>query len=209
MYPNNQQPQAPPLGQQPAPNQYDFIYGSPAPKKSLASGSMKGRIIILAIGLVILLVVFLVIMSLLGRAGKAQTQKYTEIAQRQTEIIRLATIGEKKSRSSETRSFAITAQLTLSTSQSEMTKVVEKNGVSAKELTKQLSASKNTKSDQALDEAEKNNRFDQTFIELITSELNNYKIQLNSASSGATKSDSAVLENAFNQANTLVPETKK
>ena len=205
MYPNNQQSQAPLPPQQPEPNPYDFIYGTPAKKKSLAPGGMKGRIIVVAVILVVLIILFVVVMSFLGSAGKARTQKYTELAQRQTEIIRLATIGEQKSTSLETKSLAITTRLSVSSSQSEMSAVIEKNGVSAKALSKQLTASKNSKSDEALAEAERNNRFDETFTQLITTEINNYKIQLNSAASGATKSDTAVLQKAFSQANTIIP----
>lgn len=207
MYPNNQppQPQATP------PNPYDFIYNSPSkPKSSLPlPGGKMGRIIVVAVGLIILFILFFVIKSFLGSSDKAITQQYIEIAQRQTEIIRLASIAEQKGTSLETRSNAIITKASITSSQSSVTAVIQKKGVSPKELSKQLTASKNAKSDATLAEAEKNNRFDETYSELIAAEITNYKKQLNAAASGASKSEKTVLEASFYQANSILPPTKK
>lgn len=164
---------------------------------------MKGRIIVVAVGLAVLLIIFVIIMSILGNAGKGQNQAFIEIAQRQTEIIRLSTLAEQKAKVLETRSYATTVRMSFTTAQSDMTSVLASHGVNQKSLSKQLSASKNAKSDQALTEAEKNNRFDETWTELINTEINNYKKQLTAAAGGSSPQDTQTLQAALNQANTL------
>lgn len=169
---------------------------------------MKGRIILVASIFIVLLILFIIVMSIFGQAGKAQNQSYLEIAQRQTEIIRLSTIADQKTKTPETLAYAATVRTTFITSQSDMKTVLGSHGVSQKSLTKQLSASKNTKSDDALSEAEKNNRFDETWTELINTEIANYQKQLSAAFDAASATDRKTLENAYNQAVTLKGTTK-
>lgn len=198
-----------PPSQTPANDPYGFITNTP-PKapKSFGPTTTKGRIIIVAVGAVLLIIVAIIISSLLGNAGKAQTEQYLAIAKSQTEIIRLSTNAEQKAKTPEAQALATTTKLTFTTAQADMSTLLNKRGIGQKALSKQLSASANTKSDELLTEAEKNNRYDETYLELVKTEVENYKKLLNTAASGAAASEVPTLENAFNQANTIfTPET--
>lgn len=215
MYPNNQQPGQPypqptpqPTPQQQPQNPYGFIYDAPHNAKRPFSppGGMKGRIALVAGGLILLIMLIVVAVSLFTGSDDAVTQRYVDVAKRQTEIIRITTLGEEKATSLQTRSFAATTRLGLTTAQSDMTALLDKKGVSGKELSKQLSASKNSKSDEALEQAQKNGRFDEVFTDLLENELANYKKEINAAAGSATKSEKKTLQTAFDQATLLLPE---
>lgn len=199
------QPNYPTNNQQPS-DPFAFINNTSVYKKPspINPGSMKGRIILVSSGLIILIIVFAIIMSVLGSASKSKAKPYLELGQAQTEIIRLSTIGQQKSKSLDTRSYALTIKLSMTSSQSDVNKVIRSHGISEKELSTSLTQSKNAKSDTLLDEAEKNNRFDSTFNELITTSINNYKKQLNAVAGGASSNEKQILQKAYNQANTLV-----
>lgn len=213
MYPNNQPlpPQYPGPYQSPPPNQdpYSFITQAPQqPARNLGPTSTKGRIIIVAVAAVILIIIVVVVMSLLGNAGKAQTDQYVAIAKSQTEIIRISTLAEQKSRSLEGRSLALTTRLSFTTAQTDMKQVLATRSINEKALTKQLSASQNKKTNDLLAEAEKNNRYEETYQEIVKNEVANYKKLLRAAVGGATPKEKQTLEAAFAQANTLFPEDK-
>ncbi len=196
MPPNNQQPADP----------FAFINNSaPVGQKQspLAPTTMKGRVILLGSILGILLVGFIIVSSFLNNASQEKAKQYLEIGQKQTEIIRLAAIGETKGLSLETRSYASTIKLSMTSSQSNTNKVITSHGVNSKQLSKELTKSRNTKSDAILTEAEKNNRFDETFKELIASEITKYQQQINSVASGSTAKEKIILQEAFTQASTL------
>ena len=161
------------------------------------------RMVIIAGGLVILIILFVVIFSLLSHAGSAQKQRLLETAQAQTELIRIATIGKDKASDLGVRSLAATTSLSVASEQQDVINALAKRGVKGNSLTKQLGTSKNTKTDTALDEAVANNRFDDTFLELINKQLNDYKRLLQSSSSGATVSEQKSLQVAVTNVNTI------
>jgi hypothetical protein len=205
MPPNNQQ-----MPSQPS-DPFGFITNSaPVGKKPspLTPTTMNGRIILLGSILLLVVIIAIVFMSFLNNSSEAKAKQYLEIGQKQTEIIRLSAIAETKGRSLETRSYASTIKLSFTSSQSAVNKVITANGISSKQLSKELTKSKNTKSDAILDEAEKNNRFDETFKELIESEMQKYQQQLNSIATSSTKNEKTILEDAFNQASLLQGPSK-
>ncbi len=202
-----------PNGTAPLPPDHDpfaFItQDNPVPKKTLVNpSSMKAQIAII-VGFVILLIIGAIItVSLLGGGDKDRTQSYIEISQRQTEIIRISALASEKAKSLETKSLAYTTNLAVSSSQKELTTILVKRGVTEKALAKELGALKNSKSDELLAEAERNNRYDETFKEILNTELTNYQKQLNAVSGGAKKSEFAVLEKSFNQISVIQKSDK-
>lgn len=193
MQPNNQQiPEDP----------FAFITNAGQTHKPslLQPGSKKGRIIIALVGLVLLITVFAIIMSFLNNSSEGKTKQYIELGQQQTELIRLSAVAQQKSKSLETRSYASTIKLSMTSSQSTMNDLIQSHGVSARDLSAQLTNSKNAKSDTILDEAEKNGRFDTTFRELINSQLLNYQKQLSALASSSSAKEKTILQEAFNQA---------
>lgn len=177
---------------------YGFIMNSPQKQANKPIG-MGARIAVVAGGVLLLIIVAIIGNSLLSSGQKAQTQRYIELAQTQTEIIRITTLADKKAKTLNTRSYAVTTRVSLESSQKSTTAILNKRGIKEKKLTKLLSASKNPKTDAALEEATKNNRFDETFNKLLNTQLANYQKQLNDAASGASKKDKQALQRSFNQ----------
>ncbi len=205
MQPNNQQPSAP----QPQ-DPYGFIFQAPQKTgTSFTPTSMKTRIIIVVSGLILLIILVAVMASLLGSAGKAQQQRYIEIAQKQTEIIRISTLAESKAKSLSARSFAVTTQLAVTSDQREMTDILAKRGINPKAQSKLLGLGQNTKTDTTLDEAEKRNRYDETLRKVLETELTNYQKLLNASAEGATASEKPILESAFRGASLLTASPEK
>lgn len=198
---------ASPQGQDP----YGFIMNNQqGPSRSrLALSSTKARILVVVGGIILLIIIVVIFSTILGSGAKAQKQRYVEIAQKQTELIRISTIADKKAKGLATRSYALTTRMGLESSQKKTSDILAKRGVKAKELAKVLPAGKNDKSDAALDEAEKNNRFDETFLQLMESELTNYQKLLEAASGSASKSEKQALQQAYDQVAILKAKPEK
>lgn len=205
MQPNNpSQPSDPfaflnnsaPVGQKPSP---------------LSPNTTKGRVILVSVIFGVILIGFIIFMSVLNSSKNANAAQYLEISQKQAEIIRLSTIAQAKADSLETKSYAATIKLAMTSSQTDINKLVTSHGVNKTQLNKKLTLSKNSQSDAILDEADKNNRFDSTFKELINSQLNNFQKQINEVVSSSTKKEQQVLKNAFDQAGLIqsAPATAK
>ncbi len=202
MYPNNQ-PQ-----QTPGNNPYSFFLDNPQPTRGpVGPQSMKTRIIIVVVGVIGLIIAGIIVMALLNAGSGDQKQRYIEISQRQTEIIRISSLAEKKAKSLDTRSKAITTRLSITSAQSPINASLKKRGVKDKELSKLLSASVNSKSDAALADAEKNNRYDETYLQILTNELTSYQKQLQAAADGASVKERASLQTAFTATDTLLKKT--
>ncbi len=170
--PQGPPPMAPPQGNNP----YDFIVnpGSiPKKKLGLPSGNSKGqRVLIIVGGVILLIVAASFILNLLGSGSKKARLELITVAQKQTELIRIADIGMKKARNSEAKNLAITTKLTIMSEQPVLVSTINKLG--KKVDTKQLVLGKNTKTDQLLTQAEQSNNFDDVFIKEIQSELTDY-----------------------------------
>lgn len=208
MYPDNQQ--YPSQSPSPQNDPYGFIMQSPQKRgPSINPTSMKARIILVAIGAIFLIILAVIAASLLGSAGNAQKQRYIEIAQKQTEIVRISTLADKKAKGLAIRSFAVTTQLAVSSDQRKVTAALASRGVGEKDQTKLLGLGKNSKTDATLDEAEKNGRYDETFRQVLEAELTNYQRLLNTAASGANKSERPVLESSYKSATTLLAKPDK
>lgn len=134
-----------------------------------------------------ILILGIIFMTILGSGSKARNAQLIEIGQRQSEIIRLSSMATEKSNSLDTKNYALTIKLSMTSSQNDLNKIITSGGISQKELSKKLTQSKNAETDQILNEALKNNRFDETYKEVINNQLSNYQKQLNSVYTGSTK----------------------
>lgn len=191
-----------PPGQQ---NQYDFIMSNAPQKRGPAFGnSPRARIAIVAGGLILLIIIAMVVMSFFSQGDKVQTQRLIEVAQAQNEIIRVSSLGKEKARDINTRSLAANARLSVESSQVEVKAALGKRGVKSKSLNKTLAASKNTKTDDALNEASQNNRFDDTFTLVMQKQLEDYRKLLMGAYDSGTATEKKVLKTSFDSAGKLV-----
>lgn len=186
-------------------NPYDFILrDTPPPKRQLNLGSsMPVRIAIIVGGLLLLIVMFAVVSSLLGSASNAHKQRLIEAGQAQTEIIRIAKLAEEQAGDLGVRSLAVTTQLSLSTDQQAIKTALTKRGIKEKSLDKTFGTTKNPKTDAALEEATANNRFDDTFLEILDKQLNDYKRLIQNAGSSANNAEKNILKTALTNVETI------
>ncbi len=210
MYPNNQNNPSPPVSNSsPATpensNPYSFITDNsnqPARKLPLPNGKAS-KFILLGVVVVLLIVIISVFIKILSSDDKNRSQSYVELAKKQTEIIRLSGLADTKAKNFDTKAYALTTKLALETSQKELMGRLEKRGIKGKDLSKQLSSSRNKESDQLLASAEKSGRYDETLLNLINKNLEDYQIEVKSSSNGSAGNDFKVLEKAYKQVSVL------
>ncbi len=189
---------------QPEQSPYHFITNADhAPKKSLLSGSSKqGRIIIVAIGVIILITIVLVASTLLSAGSNAAKAELIKTAQAQTEIIRISKLGIDRAKSTSAKNLATTTYLSLQSDQSELLAALGKQGV--KLNAKELALGKNAKTDTLLTNAEQSNKFDEVFIKTIQTELTQYQKTVKAAYDKVSgKTLKATLKDQYANANTL------
>lgn len=186
-------------------NQYDFILnGSPkAPRRPLFGNSLGARIAVIAVLVILVIIAGAVINSFLGKDKAAQTQRLVEISQAQTEIVRVSALANEKAKDGNTRNYALTTQLSVQSSQQQIMKTLAARGVSEKSVSKKLAASKNPKTDAALDEAVKNSRFDETFTTILDKQIADYQLLLQTAYEGSSVSERTALTACFENAKRL------
>lgn len=192
MNPDNQQPPTPPPGQFNA-SQFDFIMNpNQPPKRSLLPSGPKQRLIIfVAIGLVIV-TFLLVIIAMLFSGGSSSTDQVVVLAQKQTEIIRVATLGNAKAGSPEAKSLAALTSVSVATDQRNTLDYLarQKRKVNAKELNARL----NSKTDEELTTAERNGRFDEVFTKTLVAELEDYQQSMVTVSASLGPNGKSLLE---------------
>jgi hypothetical protein len=189
-------------------NPYEFIMSSPQQQKSGPNlSSTKARIAVVVIGIILLIIIGVIANKILTASSSAQTDKLIVVAQTETELIRVASLGLENAQARETLNQAATIKASVQSSQNQTKALLDKRGIKGKSLTTKLSASKNSKTDAQLEEARRNNRYDETFTAIIDQQLNNYLKTLQSAHGGASKKEKAQLEKSAKNVGNLLPKT--
>jgi hypothetical protein len=142
------------------------------------------RIAIILGGLLVLLILFVIIKGLLSGGGN--TAALTAVAQDQQEMIHILTNGAGTSGSqqqavlsSDNQNFAATAQVSLTSAQSQLLTYMKNNG--KKVSTKALSSGVSPSIDQQLTTAAGNSTYDSTFKGIMQTQLKNYETAINTA----------------------------
>lgn len=199
---SNQLPYIPPPR-----NQYDFItqQGKP-PKKSLMGGDpFIKKIIIIVGGAIGLMIVAAIAVSLF--AGGGGTDGLKKIVQQQQELVRVASIGTEKAQGQTVRGLAVTTEFSVASGQQALTDVLSKRGV---ELSKEeLALAENTQTDQLLEAAVTNNRFDEAFEKELEAQITDYLQALRTAYANTTHEETkTVLSTSIDNAQRLLgPDT--
>lgn len=184
---------------------YGFIMNNgQVPKKSLlpSGKSPLQRILIVVIGGFLLLLVGIVVFSLLSRGQTSSVDRLVGIVAKQEELARVAQIGEKQATSQDTKNLASTVSLSLISGQQQLLTVIKKQGrkITAKEIT----AAKNTDTDQELTAAAQANRFDEAFTATMQKQLLSYQQSLNEAyKASSSRSEKQTLLELYNQVRLL------
>jgi len=180
-------------------NPYAFIMSDPSQnaRGSKTSGSTKTRIIIVVIVGVVILIVGIVGFSLLTKGSGDNSKPLLSVAQQQAEIIRVAGIGQEKSRNPDIRSLSITTKLSFTTSEQQLVGLLKKKTKVSESV---LSLGKDSKVDTTLAAASLDNRFDEVYKKIITTKLNDYQTSLSQLQKGVLGlNEKKILESSFNQ----------
>lgn len=192
-------------------NPYDFIMADKPVKKFNFGGGMGGgnktkRLFIALGGLLLLIVLALIFASLLNRGNKGGTDGLLSMAEQQTEIIRISTIGITKAQSGGTKNIAATSASTIQSDLIQTQGLLKKSGV--KTSTKSLATGKNPKTDAAFTAAEQSNTFDDVFNATLKASLTKYQTTIKSAyDSSKSASTKLVLKDMYTSVGTILNAT--
>lgn len=207
-----QAPQQPQPSGQFNPSQYDFITNpNKPPKKSILPGrgsSKTQRVIIVVAGFVILFMLIFIFASFVTSSGKPNTEQLTTVLQTQTEVSRVAEIGENKSSTENAKKLASTISIVVESQKTQLNSILASQEI--KINPKQLNAGKKTETDQTLTTAEKNGRFDDAFVQAMRAELEGYQKTLKAAYDGSpSKSVRETLNADYQQINIIIEDISK
>ena len=193
------QPQSPmPPISSPAPNPaYDFILRDPQqPKRrfGLPTGLPKPmKILVILGGLFVVAIIIVVVASSTG--GSDNSQQMIAAAGRAQEIARVSTLVQTQSNDPNTQYLAATAQISLTSEQSQITAYLAKHGI--KVSTAQLNAYQNKNTDAQLSTAQQNNSLEKTYDAYLKTSLSTYQSELVTAGKGASQKTIALLNDAY------------
>jgi hypothetical protein len=146
--------------------------------------STKSRILVVAGGVGVLLLIGTLVSLFLSRGNVAKKEQLTSIAKQQNELVRIADVGAKKARAQDAKNLAITTKLGLATEQKNLQAALKTQGV--KVSSGALDQAKKKRHDSALTVAEQTNRFDEAFLEIMRADLATYQKSLKAARAQAS-----------------------
>lgn len=192
--------------------QYDFFMNPEnAPKRSLLPSAPGGdssfgkRIVVILGGAVLLLIVGVVISSLLSGGG-GNTSRLLTVAEDQTELVRVATLGTTSATATTTQNFSQSCALSIQSAQLQLTSFISSHG-GGKPSSKTLALKQNSATDTALSNATASSSFDATYTSIMQTQLSAYKNDLNTAYKNANNSsEKQLLSSDYNDAQLLVQE---
>ena len=182
-------------------NPYDFIIDEPAIKKkgfSLSTNSKKQRLVMVAIGAIILVIIAAVIFSLLSNMGKKEITQLYKISAAQQDLIELSSLGAKNARTSALVGQSTTASIIIIGQDKDTTSYL--TDLKVKNISKKVAAYRNKSFVKLLDEATKNGNYDETYKALYSNRLDEYSSLLNQTySASSNKKLKAMLAKFFSQ----------
>lgn len=158
-------------------DQFAFLNESHPPKVNLSqfSGSLKGRIIVVSVGALILLIVYLVFSSLLGSTSTVNMPSLTTVVGEQIELQNLANTGTQQSQSY--LNLAYTTLGTVVTNQQQLTSLLTKNGLSISQS--QIVGQPNVTNQ--LNQAQQVSNFDNVYAQVMKQQFGLYLTDLSNA----------------------------
>lgn len=184
-----------------APSTYDFIMNpGKAPKKSLlpGSGGNAMRLLLVVAGVGILLFGGLYVLKSLSSAGGMDKPSMLSVAQDQTELLHLGTLGTQSAVSPDVKNFAFTTKLSFGSIQATFVQYLAKQGY--KPSDKDLALKESASTDAALNAALASSTFDPTFTQTMQTELQTYQRDLTTAYAKAGPNGKKILKADYNSA---------
>lgn len=193
-------------------NQYDFIineekkYKAPS-KKGKNNNSSLGRIGIVLGGLVGLIIVGMLVFTLLTSGSDSTAEKLVSLSGKQTEIVRIASLGATGARTTAGKNYATTVRATIQADLTTTQGLITKSGIKVDPVL--IAAAKNTKTDQVLNAASQNNKFDEVFMAQMSTLLTAYQRDLQKLyAETSNKATKATLQTLYKNAAALTQATK-
>jgi len=189
-------------------NPYEFIVNPVQPRRGM--GAFGGKtpwkgIALIGGALVVVMIVVAVIIN--GAAPKGSVPGLTSAAQRQQEIIRIATEATKTATGQDTLNFAANVEFSIASSQQQTLTYLQEHGTKLK--TKQLALNKDLKTDELLTNAQTAGTYDTTVVQTLTAQLQTYEGILQSTNSQtSSKSAKQLLQTSFVSAEKLLEQAK-
>jgi flagellar basal body-associated protein FliL len=156
-------------------NPYEFIVNPNTPKRSSnifggIMSSWKG-LAVAGVGVVIIVFIIGIVMSSLAPEGS--TPGLTAAAQRQQEIVRIATAANLNATSPDVRNFAVTVATTIQSNQVQTTAYLASHGTKLND--KLLALDQSAQTDTLLANAATAGNYDTTVTQNLTSQLQTYQ----------------------------------
>jgi len=181
---------------------YDFIINPPKPARRawrLPSGSsLASRALILSGGLLVLIIALIIIKNLI--AGSPSWLPFVAVVQDQQELIHLASnagTSQSQALSIADQNVAATVSLSVTSSQTSLSTYLANNNY--KLGTKTLNLKVSASLDMQLTNAVAAGTYDQTFQQIIQTQLNNYANDLKLAYKGAGTKGRVLLNSDYQQ----------
>lgn len=195
---------------QPNNNQYDFILNPEKQKKAPIDLKSNPKMLFGFIGfcLFVIIIMFVLLNAIINSGNNSQKNNLTEITKAQTELIRIADLPSKDESATETTKYrALNVKVTTISSQSSITSMLAKRGVK-KVNPKVLASSKDPSVDASLEKATKNNKFNDTYNQILQEKLEQYKILIQKAYDAGNKNEKATLKPMYQNVDALLTTNK-
>lgn len=152
------------------------------------------KLALVAIVTILIIIVGVILGNVLGSSNEAQKQRLIELAQAQTEIVRVSTTASGKLSGTDIRGVAFTNKLSVQSSLNQTTAQLSKYGVKANP--KLLGQGKNSETDKLLADASANNRYDETYKKILDEQLDNYQKLLKNSFETESKTEKLMINQA-------------
>jgi hypothetical protein len=167
---------------------YDFFMGSDnTPPKNTAAGKKLLFMVAMGVGILAALAVLLAVIT----GGSKASPQLVSVLQSQQEIVRVAKDGTKNAQATNLKNFSLTASISLTSAQSELTTYINKLG--GKVGKNELNLAKNPQTDKALAASITTSTYDTTYTSVMQGELNTYETKLQSATVAALSENERAL----------------
>lgn len=190
-------------------NPYEFIVNAEAKKKSLGlpgGNSFFGRLAIIVGGVILLMIIAGVVLSALG--PKSPTASLTAIAQRQQEIVRIASSAVGNASSQDAKNFAVNVEAVVASSQSQIVGYLTSHGT--KVDGKVLALDHSAQTDALLTNAQTTNTYDKAVVENLSSQIGTYQQLIQTTfKQASSKQLKQILQHSYADTGVLAAQAKK
>ena len=183
---------------------YDFILQTPEPEKKSFSEKLNKKALYIALGIMGLLFIIGLVALMDARAKKAeeQTNRLIAIAQMQTEISRVASIGIENASDEDTQSRA---QAIKDSIDEALQQTLDLLGARGEQPEKDvLSATADTEVDSTLEKTIEFEQFDRSFEKVIDAQLLDYQQLLLQAEKAGNSDEQQILLTLYDEANSML-----